>query len=279
MDSVSQLLQLSVELQSTSDSPQLDCELLLCHVLDVDRTWLRTWPDSPVTKDQKALFEVLLHKRCQGHPIAYLVGSRGFWSIDLKVSSETLIPRPETELIVELALNLNFPSHACGLDLGTGSGAIALALASERPDMQWLAVDSQQGAVELAQTNCDRLKLTNVNVFHSVWFNAMKAPNNRFDLIVSNPPYVAVDDPHLVQGDVRFEPSSALVAGVDGLDDIKIIVSQSPAYLNSNGWLLIEHGYNQGQAVSDLMLATGFSDVFTHQDYNDLDRVTLGQLK
>jgi len=144
MDSVSRLLQLSVELQSTSDSPQLDCELLLCHVLDVDRTWLRTWPDSPVTKDQKALFEVLLRKRCQGHPIAYLVGSRGFWSIDLNVSSETLIPRPETELIVELALNLNFPSHACGLDLGTGSGAIALALASERPDMQWLAVDSQQ---------------------------------------------------------------------------------------------------------------------------------------
>ena len=279
MANVSELLQLSAKLQPTSDSPQLDCELLLCHVLDVDRTWLRTWPEKQVSSAQKSLFISLLDQRFEGMPIAYLVGSRGFWSMDLKVSSDTLVPRPETELLIEIALNLNLPRHSCGLDLGTGTGAIALALASERQDMQWIAVDSQSGAVELAQANCDHQQLANVTIFQSSWFDALKATNNTFDLIVSNPPYIAADDPHLVVGDVRFEPSSALVSGADGLDDIKIIISQSSAYLNTNGWLVIEHGYNQGQAVRDLMCAAGFSKVATQQDYNHLDRVTLGQYK
>ena len=279
MANVSELLQLSAKLQPTSDSPQLDCELLLCHVLDVDRTWLRTWPEKQVSSAQKSLFISLLDQRFEGMPIAYLVGSRGFWSMDLKVSTDTLIPRPETELLVEIALNLNLPRHSCGLDLGTGTGAIALALASERQDMQWIALDSQSGAVELAQANCKHQQLTNVTIFQSDWFDALQATNNTFDLIVSNPPYIAADDPHLVEGDVRFEPSSALVSGADGLDDIKIIISQSSAYLNTNGWLVIEHGYNQGQAVRDLMCAAGFSEVVTQQDYNHLDRVTLGQYK
>ena len=279
MANVSELLQLSAKLQPTSDSPQLDCELLLCHVLDVDRTWLRTWPEKQVSSAQKSLFISLLDQRFEGMPIAYLVGSRGFWSMDLKVSSDTLIPRPETELLIEIALNLNLPRHSCGLDLGTGTGAIALALASERQDMQWIAVDSQSGAVELAQANCDHQQLANVTIFQSSWFDALKATNNTFDLIVSNPPYIAANDPHLVVGDVRFEPPSALVSGADGLDDIKIIISQSSAYLNTNGWLVIEHGYNQGQAVRDLMCAAGFSKVATQQDYNHLDRVTLGQYK
>ena len=279
MANVSELLQLSAKLQPTSDSPQLDCELLLCHVLDVDRTWLRTWPEKQVSSAQKSLFISLLDQRFEGMPIAYLVGSRGFWSMDLKVSTDTLIPRPETELLVEIALNLNLPRHSCGLDLGTGTGAIALALASERQDMQWIALDSQSGAVELAQANCKHQQLTNVTIFQSDWFDALQATNNTFDLIVSNPPYIAADDPHLVEGDVRFEPSSALVSGADGLDDIKIIISQSSAYLNTNGWLLIEHGYNQGQAVRDLMCAAGFFKVATQQDYNHLDRVTLGQYK
>ena len=279
MANVSELLQLSAKLQPTSDSPQLDCELLLCHVLDVDRTWLRTWPEKQVSSAQKSLFISLLDQRFEGMPIAYLVGSRGFWSMDLKVSSDTLVPRPETELLIEIALNLNLPRHSCGLDLGTGTGAIALALASERQDMQWIAVDSQSGAVELAQANCDHQQLANVTIFQSSWFDALKATNNTFDLIVSNPPYIAANDPHLVVGDVRFEPSSALVSGADGLDDIKIIISQSSAYLNTNGWLVIEHGYNQGQAVRDLMCAAGFSKVATQQDYNHLDRVTLGQYK
>ncbi|MFL2530595.1 MAG: peptide chain release factor N(5)-glutamine methyltransferase [Porticoccaceae bacterium] len=277
MASVSELLQLSAKLQLNSDSPQLDCELLLCHALEVDRTWLRTWPENQVSVTQQALFESLLDQRVNGTPVAYLIGTRGFWSMDLNVSSDTLIPRPETELLVEIALNLSIPNKACGLDLGTGSGAIALALASERLDMQWIAVDSQQGAVELAQSNCDQQQLTNVSIFQSSWFDAIKAPNNKFDLIVSNPPYIAVADPHLSQGDVRFEPSTALVSGVDGLNDIKIIVRQSPSYLNANGWLILEHGYNQGQSVRELMLAAGFSQVVTKQDYNNLDRVTLGQ--
>ena len=277
MASVSELLNLSTKLQLNSDSPKLDCELLLCHALEVDRTWLRTWPESQVSAGQQILFESLLDQRMNGTPIAYLIGSRGFWSMDLNVSSDTLIPRPETELLVEIALNLNISNKACGLDLGTGSGAIALALASERLDMQWIAVDSQQGAVELAQSNCDQQQLTNVSIFQSSWFDAIKAPNNKFDLIVSNPPYIAVADPHLSQGDVRFEPSTALVSGVDGLDDIKIIVRQSSNYLNSSGWLILEHGYNQGQSVRELMLAAGFSQVVTKQDYNNLDRVTLGQ--
>lgn len=279
MASVSELLQLSAKLQATSDSPQLDCELLLCHVLEVDRTWLRTWPESQVSSAQKSLFIALLDQRIEGMPIAYLIGSRGFWSMDLKVSSDTLIPRPETELLIEIALNLNLPRNGCGLDLGTGTGAVALALASERQDMQWIAVDSQSGAVELAQTNCKHQQLTNVTICQSDWFDALQAANNTFDLIVSNPPYIAADDPHLVEGDVRFEPPSALVSGADGLDDIKIIISQSSAYLNTNGWLLIEHGYNQGQAVRDLMCTAGFSEVVTQQDYNHLDRVTLGQYK
>lgn len=279
MANVSELLQLSAKLQPTSDSPQLDCELLLCHVLDVDRTWLRTWPEKQVSSAQKSLFIALLDQRFEGMPIAYLVGSRGFWSMDLKVSTDTLIPRPETELLVEIALNLNLPRHSYGLDLGTGTGAIALALASERQDMQWIALDSQSGAVELAQANCKHQQLTNVTIFQSDWFDALQAKNNTFDLIVSNPPYIAADDPHLVEGDVRFEPSSALVSGADGLDDIKIIISQSSAYLNTNGWLVIEHGYNQGQAARDLMCAAGFSEVLTQQDYNQLDRVTLGQYK
>jgi release factor glutamine methyltransferase len=277
MASVSELLKLSAKLQQESDSPQLDCELLLCHALEVDRTWLRTWPENQVSAGQKILFEALLDQRVNGTPIAYLIGSRGFWSMDLNVSSDTLIPRPETELLVEIALNLNIPSKACGLDLGTGSGAIALALASERQDMQWTAVDSHQGAVNLAKKNCDQQQLSNVNIFQSYWFDAIKSPNNKFDLIVSNPPYIAADDPHLSLGDVRFEPVTALVSGIDGLDDIKIIVRHSSNYLNSSGWLIMEHGYNQGQAVRELMLAAGFSQVVTKQDYNNIDRVTLGQ--
>jgi len=279
MVSVSQLLQLSSQLESISDSPQLDCELLLCHTLKVDRTWLRTWPDKQVPADQQGMFKVLLDKRCQGQPIAYLIGSRGFWSMDLTVSSDTLIPRPETELLVEIALSLNLPSPSSVLDLGTGTGAIALALASERAEMQLIAVDAQLGAVELAKNNCQQQQLTNVVIFQSDWFEGLETRGDKFNLIVSNPPYIAHDDPHLSLGDVRFEPASALVSGIDGLDDIKKIVSQSPVHLKANGWLLLEHGYNQGQAVRDLMISAGFSEVDTQQDYNCLDRVTMGRWK
>ena len=277
MANVSELLKHSDQLQSTSDSPQLDCELLLCYVLDVDRTWLRTWPEKEVSKSLEAKFCALLEKRVQGQPIAYLVGSRGFWSMDLQVSTDTLIPRPETELLVELALGLKLPKNSHGLDLGTGTGAVVLALATERPDMNFTAVDSQMGAVSLANKNCQNLGLSNVAIFQSDWFDSVQLIDNQFDLIISNPPYISANDPHLQQGDVRYEPNTALVSGIDGLDDLQKIIAKSPAYLKSDGWLLLEHGFDQGAAVVRLMSRAGFKKVVTHKDYNQIDRVTLGQ--
>jgi len=277
MANVSELLKHSDQLQSTSDSPQLDCELLLCYVLDVDRTWLRTWPEKEVSKSLEAKFCALLEKRVQGQPIAYLVGSRGFWSMDLQVSKDTLIPRPETELLVELALGLKLPKNSHGLDLGTGTGAVVLALATERPDMNFTAVDSQVGAVSLANKNCQNLGLSNVSILQSDWFDSVQLKDNQFDLIISNPPYISANDPHLQQGDVRYEPNSALVSGIDGLDDLQKIIAKSPAYLKSDGWLLLEHGFDQGAAVVRLMSRAGFKKVVTQKDYNQIDRVTLGQ--
>jgi release factor glutamine methyltransferase len=277
MANVSELLKHSDQLQSTSDSPQLDCELLLCYVLDVDRTWLRTWPEKEVSKSLEAKFCALLEQRVQGQPIAYLVGSRGFWSMDLQVSEDTLIPRPETELLVELALGLKLPKNSHGLDLGTGTGAVALALATERADMSFIAVDYQIGAVSLANKNCQNLGLANVAIFQSDWFDSVQLTDNHFDLIVSNPPYISANDPHLQQGDVRYEPNTALVSGVDGLDDLKKIIARSPCYLKSDGWLLLEHGFDQGPAIVRLMSKAGFQKVVTHKDYNQVDRVTLGQ--
>ena len=279
MANISELLKLSSQLTAISDSPQLDCELLLCYTLDVDRTWLRTWPEKEISQPLEAKFRALLEQRVEGQPIAYLIGSRGFWSMDLQVSKDTLIPRPETELLVELALGLQLPKNSDGLDLGTGTGAIALALASERPDMNFVAVDSQSGAVSLANKNCQALGLANVEIFQSDWFDSVQLTEDQFDLIVSNPPYISATDPHLQQGDVRFEPNTALVSGIDGLDDLKKIIAKSPFYLKPNGWLLLEHGFDQGSAVARLMSKAGFQKVVTHQDYNLIDRVTLGQWK
>lgn len=279
MANISELLKFSSQLTAISDSPQLDCELLLCYTLDVDRTWLRTWPEKEISQPLEAKFRALLEQRVEGQPIAYLIGSRGFWSMDLQVSKDTLIPRPETELLVELALGLPLPKNSDGLDLGTGTGAIALALASERPDMNFVAVDSQSGAVSLANKNCQALGLANVEIFQSDWFDSVQLTEDQFDLIVSNPPYISATDPHLQQGDVRFEPNTALVSGIDGLDDLKKIIAKSPFYLKPNGWLLLEHGFDQGSAVARLMSEAGFQKVVTHQDYNLIDRVTLGQWK
>ena len=279
MANISELLKLSSQLTAISDSPQLDCELLLCFTLDVDRTWLRTWPEKEISQPLEAKFRALLEQRVEGQPIAYLIGSRGFWSMDLQVSKDTLIPRPETELLVELALGLPLPKNSDGLDLGTGTGAITLALASERPDMNFVAVDSQSGAVRLANKNCQALGLANVEIFQSDWFDSVQLTEDQFDLIVSNPPYISATDPHLQQGDVRFEPNTALVSGIDGLDDLKKIIAKSPFYLKPNGWLLLEHGFDQGSAVARLMSEAGFQKVVTHQDCNLIDRVTLGQWK
>ena len=280
MATVSAVLQRSAELQPASDSALLDTELLLCHCLNVDRTWLKTWPDHQLQDAQIAEFDQLFSRRLRGEPVAFIVGSQGFWTLDLCVSPHTLIPRPETELIVEQALQLALPAASQVLDLGTGTGAIALALATERPEWQIIGVDVQPQAVELAEHNRQLHQLHNVSILQSDWFSALASaqPSTKFDLIVSNPPYIEAEDSHLLAGDVRFEPASALVAGVDGLDDLRLIIGQSSGFLQQAGWLLVEHGYNQGALVRDLFVAAGFQSVNTYADYNQLDRITLGCL-
>lgn len=273
---ISELLQRSSEL-TASDSAVLDTELLLSHVLDVSRTYLKTWPDRQPDTDQVTTFAALFQRRIRGEPIAYILGHQGFWSLDLKVSEHTLIPRPETELLVETALELQLPPQSSVLDLGTGTGAIALALACERNDWNITALDFQPQAVALAEENRAAHKLDNVQIVQSNWFAAL--PAVKFDLIVSNPPYIEKNDPHLSQGDVRFEPASALVSGAEGLDDLILLISQSVAFLKPNGWLLVEHGYDQGPGVRALFAEAAFSAIETRNDYNQMDRITFGQLR
>lgn len=258
-----------------SPSPRLDAELLLAHALGQSRSYLRTWPEREPDAAQCAAFAALLERRRAGEPVAYLLGRQGFWSLDLEVAPHTLIPRPDTELLVETALALGPGGPARVLDLGTGTGAIALALACERPAWQVLGVDRVSEAVQLAERNRARLGLGNVRFVESVWFSTLGG--ERFALIVGNPPYIAADDRHLNEGDVRFEPASALVAGEDGLDDIRRIVAEAPAHLEAGGWLLLEHGYDQAEAVRALFAARGFAVVESRRDLGGHQRITLGQ--
>lgn len=258
-----------------SPSPRLDAELLLAHVLGKPRSFLRTWPEHVLAPEQMSAFEHLLARRRTGEPIAYLLGRQGFWNLDLQVSSATLIPRADTETLVEAALELPLPDHARVLDLGTGTGAIALALAAERPGWQVTGCDRVLEAVQLARHNAERMSIGNVNFVLSDWFAAVDC-SARFDLIVSNPPYIAEHDQHLTQGDVRFEPASALISGPDGLDDIRQIVAQAPAFLARAGWLLLEHGWDQSKAVADLLAVQGFMDIQSRRDLGGHPRVTGG---
>ena len=256
-----------------SDSSRLDAELLLAQVTGWSRTRFRAFPEQHVSLVQAAAFELLVDKRAAGEPVAYVLGQQEFWSLPLQVSAATLIPRPDTECVVEQALTLGLPARARVLDLGTGTGAIALALASERPDWDITASDSVDAAVALAQSNAAALNLP-IQVVKSHWFDQL-APAC-FDLIVSNPPYIASTDRHLSEGDARFEPASALVSGADGLDDIRRIVAAAPSWLNPGGWLLLEHGYDQAQAVQGLLHQQGFDQVHSRQDYGRNDRMTFG---
>lgn len=258
-----------------SPSARLDAELLLAAALGKPRSFLRTWPERVVSREAHDLFDRYLGRRVAGEPVAYILGRQGFWSLDLEVAPHTLIPRPDTELLVETALALLPASPSRVLDLGTGTGAIALALACERLSWHVLGVDRIPEAVALAERNRERLRLANVAFRASHWFSAVEG--ERFSLIVSNPPYIPSTDPHLKQGDVRFEPSSALVSGQDGLDDIRLIIDQAPNHLESGGWLMLEHGFDQPDAVRDLLLSRGFSAVESRRDLGGHERISLGR--
>lgn len=271
---VAGLLALADTLTGISDTPRLDTEVLLAHCVERDRTWLFTWPDRAVSPGQVDHFLQLLARRRQGEPVAHLTGTREFWNLTLQVSPATLIPRPDTETLVEMTLHTVTTDNARILDLGTGTGAIALALASERPAWQLVAVDVVPDAVTLARENARRCGLGNVEVIHSDWFGQVEGC---FDAIVSNPPYIEAGDPHLKQGDVRFEPLSALVADDKGLADILYIARESRQHLKSGGWLLLEHGATQAADVRQILSSAGYVAVTTHQDLAGLDRVTLGQ--
>lgn len=259
-----------------SPTARLDIELLLAAALGKNRSYLHTWPERIVTTEAAATFDDYLQRRRQGEPVAYILGQQGFWKLDLEVAPHTLIPRPDTELLVETALELLPPTPARVLDLGTGTGAIALALASERGGWQVTAVDRVAEAVALAERNRERLRLGNVRVLESHWFGALQG--ERFEMIISNPPYIRAADPHLVAGDVRFEPASALVAGDDGLDDLRVIVAQAPAHLQAGGWLLLEHGYDQAAAVRELLAKHDFEQIESREDLGGHERITLGRL-
>ncbi len=257
---------------------RIDAELLLLHVLRKPRSWLFTHAADVLDMDVQTAYAALIERRAAGEPVAYITGRRGFWSLDLEVSPATLIPRPETELLVELALQ-RLPADApCSVaDLGTGSGAIALAIAHERPHARVIATDASAAALAVAQRNAQHHAIGNVTFLHGNWLAPLAGQH--FDLIVSNPPYIEAADPHLAQGDLRFEPSTALASGDDGLDDIRRIVRDARAHLIPGGWLLFEHGWNQGAAVRTLLAAAGYAEVFTAQDLELRDRASGGQAR
>ncbi|QYJ96810.1 peptide chain release factor N(5)-glutamine methyltransferase [Shewanella alkalitolerans] len=265
----------STRLQNVSDSAKLDAEVMLLHIIHKQRSYLYTWPDERLTSEQVTEYKQMVGRRELGTPIAHIVGEREFWSLPFMVNPTTLIPRPDTEILVETALNLPLAENAKVLDLGTGTGAIALSLAFERSHWQITAVDKVLEAVALAKANRDNLKLPQVEVLQSDWFDAI----NRYDfnLIVSNPPYIDEEDEHLSQGDVRFEPHSALTAGEHGYADLFYIAEAARDYLAPGGYLLLEHGFGQALTVRDKMIELGYEAVATVRDFGSNDRCTLGR--
>lgn len=276
MQTIQQLIDYGSErLSKTSESARLDTEVLLAFVLGKNRSYLRAWNDKELDEKVVSQFEMLISKRLQGEPIAYLTGTREFWSRDFFVSPEVLIPRPDTEILIEHCLAqipTDLPVQI--LDLGTGSGIIAITLACERLNAKVIAVDASIGALEMAKKNAAFHQCDNVKFILSDWFS--NVPSIKFDLIVSNPPYICETDEHLTQGDVRFEPKSALIAENNGLRDISLIASQAKNYLVPHGQLLFEHGYNQAQDVQDILTNANFINVQTYQDFSGNSRITKG---
>ncbi len=259
------------------DESAREVELLLGHALGRDRAWLYAHADDALDAADGERFHALLTRRAAGEPIAYLTGRREFWSLDLAVTSDVLIPRAETELLVELALQRISQNVKVDIaDLGTGSGAIALALAKERPQARVVATDCSTAALAVARGNAGRLHIANVDFAQGDWCAALGT--RKFDLIASNPPYIAAADVHLQQGDLRFEPRAALASGADGFEAIRAIVRTAPACLQPGGWLMFEHGHEQAIAVRDLLEKSGFVEVFTERDLEGRERVTGGRV-
>lgn len=273
-DSIRSLL-VQGEAAISSDTPRLDAEILLAHVLGQSRSYLFAWPERCPDPEQVARYRELIARRQQGQPVAYLVGEREFWSLPLMVTPDVLIPRPETELLVELALQMLTQETARILELGTGSGAISLALASERPDWQIHATDISANALTIAQSNAQAHQCEHITFLQGDWYAALD-DHADFDLIISNPPYIPFEDPHLDQGDLRFEPTSALIADNHGLADIEQIARGALERLGDGGWLLLEHGYQQGEAVRHILIEMGFSRVESRVDLAGHERATLG---
>jgi release factor glutamine methyltransferase len=256
---------------------RVDAELLLLHILQRPSSWLYTHADDVLEMDVQTTYAALVDRRAAGEPLAYITGRRGFWSLDLEVTPATLIPRPETELLVEQVLQRLPVDAACDVaDLGTGSGAIALAIACERPGARVVATDASADALVVAQRNAQRHGIANVAFMQGDWLAPLAG--RRFEVIVSNPPYIEAADPHLGQGDLRFEPAGALAAGADGLDDIRRIVRDARKHLQPGGWLLFEHGWNQGDAARQLLREAGYAEVFTARDLELRDRVSGGRV-
>ena len=263
-----------LEATACSDSARLDAELLLAHVLESSRASVLAHPERPVSKQQQSQFMSLNTRRALGEPIAYLVGQKEFWSLNLAVNPSVLIPRPDTELLVQRCLEKYESGTWTIADLGTGSGAIALALATELPHCQVIATDTSADAIAIAGSNLRTAELSNVETRQSDWFQSLGG--ERFDLIASNPPYVDPVDPHL-DGEVRYEPREALVSDNRGLADLRIIIQHAPQFLVNGGWLLVEHGFDQAESVRGLFRTVGFDKVNTYRDLNGNDRVTEGQ--
>lgn len=267
---------LAASLALESSAARIEVQCLLQKVLQVQRVYLLTHPERELSAAEDAHYQRLLQRRLAGEPVAYILGEREFFGLPLKVTPATLIPRPDTELLVELAVQrIPVNEHCAVLDLGTGSGAIALAIAKNCPQAEVLACDASAAALKVAQENARALKINNVSFVHSDWFAEVGL--QKFLIIVSNPPYIAEEDPHLAQGDVRFEPSSALESGVDGLDDIRRIISEASGHLQPGGWLMLEHGYDQAAAVRGLLESAGYAEVFSARDLAGIERVSAGR--
>ncbi len=273
------------KLKETGDSAQLDAEILLAHVLECNRTYLHTWPEKLLSSDQQTQFQLLITRRGAGEPIAYITGQREFWDMTLQVSPDTLIPRPETEHLVELALEkIPQDSQWRIADLGTGSGAIALAIAKERPHCKLVATDTSAAALTVAESNARQLGVKNVTFVEGHWLEPFdrqrkgQQEGQQFEIIVSNPPYIHPDDQHLGQGDLRFEPAQALRSSPDGLADIRAIAEAARKHLVSPGWLILEHGYDQGSIVKKTLETLGYSQISTMADLAKNERVSIGKM-